>query len=93
MNQENSKRVLFLFCLKQNGKAKGDFMDYIVKMDGHTVRSFSNKDYNYVKDWADLFCNGTTEVIPLYEIPLPKASGKCYPNLRLSPLKANAAMV
>lgn len=69
-------------------------MNYIVKMDGHTVRSFSNKDYDYVQKWADHFCKGTTvEVIPLYEIPLPKASGRCYPNLRLSPLKANAVMV
>lgn len=70
-------------------------MDYILKKKSITIRTFSNKDEEYVNNWVARFYKGDAndlDIIPLYEVPLPKASGRCYPNLRLSPLKASVAM-
>ncbi len=55
--------------------------DWIVKMDGVTVRSFHNRTYDYVQDWAVKYCHGKVKIIALVEGINPKASRMHYNEL------------
>lgn len=55
--------------------------DWLVKMDGMTVRSFHNKEYEYVRDWAKKYCHGKVKIISLTETENPKASRMHYNEL------------
>ena len=67
-------------------------MDYVVKMDGEKVRSFSNWDYDKVCEWAKLHCRGRVNIVRLKDCDrLPKASKMRFapklemPDLRYKP--------
>lgn len=63
-------------------------MDYIVKMDGEKVRSFSNIKLEIVTDWAIRHCRGKIEIIELLECSkLPRASSRIYPNEQMPDLR------
>ena len=52
---------------------------YVVKMDGHRVRQFKNK--NVACRWAAKHCHGQIEIVSLSECSgLPQASRRIFPN-------------
>lgn len=57
-------------------------MEYVVKMDGMKVRSFSGISLERVSRWAVEHCHyGKIEIIGLSECKeLPQACGRMYPN-------------
>lgn len=57
-------------------------MEYVVKMDGMKVRSFSGISLERVSKWAVEHCHhGKIEIIGLSECKeLPRACGRMYPN-------------
>ncbi len=62
-------------------------MDYVVKMDGEKVRSFSGWNYDRIEAWAKLHCRGKIEIVMLKDCGrLPKASSRIFPNENLGKL-------
>ncbi len=62
-------------------------MDYVVKMDGETVRQFSHVDKRVVEQWAKKHCRGKIEIHSLRGCRLPQASKPIRPNLDMPDLR------
>lgn len=61
-------------------------MDYVVKLEGQTVRCFQNKTREEVERWQSRYCKHGVIVELVSQNALPKASGRIYPNEDMSNL-------